>query len=291
MNAMLLVSVIFAVLLLLAASSVCWPIVRARTPARGLKAAICGGVALFILAAGGGLYLFLGSPGLALRTVSTPQDVPSLIAALSRRAREKNFDATGWTLLGRGYLSLGDPADAAAAFRRAVLVSPVREKPALLSAYGEALTSAASGTVTPDAEAAFRSALAGNPRDSAGRYYLGLADAARGKTADAIALWKSLLADSPPGAPWRAQLLDHIAALEGASGAAPDISAMVARLANRLQTSPNDPEGWQRLVRAYTVLGERDRARSALVTARHELRGNPEALAALDDEAKQLKLE
>lgn len=38
------------------------------------------------------------------------------------------------------------------------------------------------------------------------------------------------------------------------------IRSMVARLAERLQSEPNDLEGWMRLGRAYGVLGERDKA-------------------------------
>jgi cytochrome c-type biogenesis protein CcmH len=45
------------------------------------------------------------------------------------------------------------------------------------------------------------------------------------------------------------------------------IHAMVARLAARLQTTPNDVEGWQRLAHAYNVLGENDKARAAIAHA------------------------
>jgi cytochrome c-type biogenesis protein CcmH len=41
------------------------------------------------------------------------------------------------------------------------------------------------------------------------------------------------------------------------------IRTMVERLAERLKDEPDDMEGWQRLARAYEVLGERDKAREA----------------------------
>ncbi|HEY5047264.1 MAG TPA: hypothetical protein VII49_04495, partial [Rhizomicrobium sp.] len=163
-------------------------------------------------------------------------------------------------------------------------------RPQLLSAYGEALTVSTNGAVTPEAQAAFRAALAGNPRDFASRYYLGLADAARGDSAGAIGLWQSLLADAPPGAPWRGPLLDRIAALKAEGGGAPDIGAMVAGLAGRLKANPDDPQGWQRLVRAYAVLGEREKAQAALKEARAVLKSNGAALSALRVEAASLKL-
>ena len=46
------------------------------------------------------------------------------------------------------------------------------------------------------------------------------------------------------------------------------IRGMVDRLATRLKDNGNDVEGWLRLVRAYMVLGERDKAQAALVEAR-----------------------
>ena len=41
------------------------------------------------------------------------------------------------------------------------------------------------------------------------------------------------------------------------------IRAMVARLADKLKQDGSDLDGWQRLLRAYVVLGERDKAVAA----------------------------
>jgi cytochrome c-type biogenesis protein CcmH len=45
------------------------------------------------------------------------------------------------------------------------------------------------------------------------------------------------------------------------------IRGMVERLAERLKQQPDDLAGWQRLARAYGVLGERDKATEALARA------------------------
>jgi len=45
------------------------------------------------------------------------------------------------------------------------------------------------------------------------------------------------------------------------------IEGMVSQLAARLQTAPNDVEGWKRLMRSYTVLGDVDAARAAKARA------------------------
>jgi len=170
-------------------------------------------------------------------------------------------------------------------------VSPRAQRSELYSAYGEALTLAAGGAVPAEAERAFTQALKGDPKDFAARYYLGSAYASRRDTARALALWNSLLADAPPNAPWRAELVDRMAMLKAASGTAPDIGVMVASLAERLKREPNDPDGWQRLIRAYSVLGDSAKAKGALAQARSALRSNPQVQAGLSLEARQLKLE
>ncbi len=46
------------------------------------------------------------------------------------------------------------------------------------------------------------------------------------------------------------------------------IAGMVERLAARLKQSPDDVEGWKRLIRSYTVLGKTEEAKAALADAR-----------------------
>ena len=72
-------------------------------------------------------------------------------------------------------------------------------------------------------------------------------------------------------------------------GGAPDPRAMVARLADRLKTDPNDALGWVRLIRAYVVLGEMDKAREALASARAAFKDNKDALTAFSTIAKDIK--
>lgn len=56
------------------------------------------------------------------------------------------------------------------------------------------------------------------------------------------------------------------------------VGDMVARLAARLEETPQDIEGWLRLARAYKVLGRDDDARLAIVKARQAFAGDEEAL-------------
>ena len=56
------------------------------------------------------------------------------------------------------------------------------------------------------------------------------------------------------------------------------IRSMVAGLAERLKENPDDQDGWIRLIRSYTVLGDREAAARALGDARAAFAGDPETL-------------
>lgn len=277
-----------------AAGFVALPILRrGGEPLRG-RAVLATAATLLVLGIGGGLYLMLGSPGLALRSLTGAgeTDLRGLVAELVTRVRTDPQDLTAWTLLGRGYLTLGDPSDAASAFRRAIPLTPPAERATVYSAYGVALTMANSGAVPPEAEAAFQSALKTEPTNEAARFYLGFAYAGRRETDKALAIWQGLLDDAPANAPWRGMLTDRIATLRAqAGGGTPDVTTMVGRLAARLKSEPHDPDGWQRLIRAYAVLGETDKARSALADAHAALKGDTSALSAIEAEAASLNLQ
>jgi cytochrome c-type biogenesis protein CcmH len=69
------------------------------------------------------------------------------------------------------------------------------------------------------------------------------------------------------------------------------IEGMVARLAQRMAENGSDVDGWLRLIKAYSVLGERDKALSAAANARAALAGNSDSLRRIGELAKELGLE
>ena len=68
------------------------------------------------------------------------------------------------------------------------------------------------------------------------------------------------------------------------------VRGMVDRLATRLKQNGDDVEGWLRLVRAYMVMGERDKAASALTEARQAVANDNERLRQLNEGVKNLGL-
>ncbi|HWA89555.1 MAG TPA: hypothetical protein VG889_05930 [Rhizomicrobium sp.] len=269
---------IFLLAAIAAAAFVVRP-VFARTRARLLLSAA---LAVFVIGIGAGMYLAVGRPALALHDDGT--------AGLVRRLHESPNDLAGWKRLGESYLRAGADDQAAKAYLRAIQVARATGKPreAPYSDYGATLVGLSPG-VPAEAENAFRVALFVNPKDPVALYFMGFASAARGEAAQAIALWQALLDESPPNAPYRKGLTARIAMLKGQG--TPDIDAMVAGLAARLKTQPDDAEGWQKLVRSYAVLKDMPRAQAALADARAAMAKNPDALKALAAEAKELGLE
>jgi cytochrome c-type biogenesis protein CcmH len=256
---------------------------------------LIGAIALALLGVGGGTYWMLGQPYLAWRSAQGVQtrDVGGLIALLIRRVRQAPDDIQAWIYLGRGYMGAGDAGDAAKAYARAVAIANRTGHPeaGLDSIYGEALVSAGGGQVSDEAAQAFRAALKLDPKEPASRFFLGDTLAAHGDKVGALALWNGLLAEAPANSPLHQALVDRIAMLTAQSGGAPDPKAMVAMLAARLKENPNDAAGWQRLIRAYVVLGERAEAQDALSTARKTFASQHDVGDVLDEEAKQLKLD
>ncbi|HEX3501666.1 MAG TPA: c-type cytochrome biogenesis protein CcmI [Stellaceae bacterium] len=228
-----------------------------------------------------------------------PGDLASSVDALAARLKEAPNDARGWLLLARSQASLQRWQDSAASYQRAMTLT---DAPEASAGFGEMLVMAADGLVTPAARSAFTTALARDPGNAPARFYLALGDAQDGKASEAIAAWGKLADEAPPDAPWlplvrqrmaEAARAAGIALLPQAAGQAPPPSAggtpsaadieavqamspaerqamirgMVERLAARLDANPDDAEGWQRLARAYAVLGETEKAEEAAARA------------------------
>jgi cytochrome c-type biogenesis protein CcmH len=68
------------------------------------------------------------------------------------------------------------------------------------------------------------------------------------------------------------------------------IDRMVDGLAARLKKDGKDLDGWMRLVRAYSVLGRRREASTALDDARRSFAGDEKSLAQLQELAQSLGL-
>ena len=230
-------------------------------------------------------------------------DVEAAVAGVEKHLIAHPDDGKGWAVVAPVYMRLQRYDDAARAYSEALRL--LGEDPARRSAYGEALVAAAGGVVTDKAREAFGKALAGEPGQPQARFYLALADEQDGKGADAIRAYEALIADAAPDAPYLAAVKSRVAALKGepepaakdAPALAPGspqqqamIEGMVSRLADRLATNGGSLDEWARLIRAYSVLHQADKAKAALADARKALGPDVGAVASLDALARDLGL-
>lgn len=240
----------------------------------------------------------------------------------ARLMREPN-DPAGWRMLGWSYFETGDLMGSAAAYRRAAQIEP--ENAENWSSLGEALQTA-STDVSTEAAAAFERALKLDRTDPRARYFTAVQKDLQGHHDAAIVDWIALLRDTPPGAPWEADLRRTIlqvaeknkidvsgrmpavpqgtAATAAIPGPTPEqlaaassippaqqsemVKGMVDRLANRLKQNPKDADGWMRLMRARMVLGETEAARQAYQSGRTAFQQDSAAKAKLDSAAQEL---
>jgi cytochrome c-type biogenesis protein CcmH len=276
------------------------------------SAAITALVGLPIMAVA--FYLPLGSPQLgdfplAQRTHApdVTQPLDNLVAQVEQHLEKNPTDGRGWSVLAPVLARLGRYDDAVRAYHNSIIHSG--DSAARRADLGEALAAAAGGVVTSEAKDEFERALALNPDEAKARYFLGLAAEQDGRTAEATSIWGAMLAKAPPDAPWRPLVQAALARVGGITAPAqPDdavaaakdmnetdrgtmIRGMVERLASRLKQNGDDVDGWLRLVRAYVVMGDRDKARGALTDARQAVANDAERLRQLNEGLKILGLD
>jgi cytochrome c-type biogenesis protein CcmH len=260
-----------------------------------------------------GLYAMLGHPTWPDAPLTARQEAPSpnmsvaaAIAQIETHLLSHPDDGRGYEVLVPAYLGAGridDAVRAAALSLQKLGPTPERE-----AVYGETLVYAANGVVTEEARKLFARAAQGEPPPPLkALFFLGLAAAQDNDKPHALVYWRELLTLLPQDAPFRADLEARIAALDTkpppASGEAAAIAAlppaaraaaihaMIDRLAARLAQNGHDIDGWLRLVRAYKVVNEIDKARAALATARRDFNGEPKALTRIDALARELGLD
>jgi cytochrome c-type biogenesis protein CcmH len=291
----------------------------AMAPKSSLKwrraAAVLALAGLPLVAAG--VYMPLGSPRLqdfplAQRErgsgSSVAQSLENLVAQVEQHLEKNPSDGRGWNVLGPVLQRLGRFDDAARAYRNSLTYNG--ESAERRADLGEALSAAAGGVVTAEAKTEFERAHALNADDPKANYFLGLAAEQDGRKDDAANIWRGLLAKAPADAPWRTLVQSSLARV-GGGGTMPTLSnetiaaskdmaegdrnamvrGMVERLATRLKENGDDVEGWLRLVRAYLVMGDRDKAVGASTDARQAVANDATRLRQLNEGLRTLGLD
>jgi tetratricopeptide (TPR) repeat protein len=178
-------------------------------------------------------------------------DVDTMIERLAARLQSTPEDSKGWRMLGWSYFHTARYEEAATAYGRAVALDPNSTE--LKLDYEKAKAKAGEGDNAQPAPSLYAAAI--------------------GKGADEPSVAK----DSGSAAMPRHEL--------DAS-----IRSMVDGLADRLERSPRDVEGWARLMRSRVVLGEREIATTAFRKALEVFKDDSAATGKLTAAAIELGL-
>lgn len=281
-------------------------------------------VAVPLIALGG--YLQIGRPDLPAQPLQARidgavanQDMAAMVRQVEQHLEQKPNDARGWMVLAPAYKRIGRYNDAANAYRKALAISGPDAD--LMTDMGESLVLANNGLVSNEAQEVFEAVQKAAPKHMKARFYVALAHRQEGRTADAIAGWTAMLAESASDAPWRAAVEQQISSAGGQLPKAPALAggqmpkgpvlseeqiqqgqemsandrtamirSMVEGLDERLTEDGADVDAWLRLIRARMVLGEKDKATDALNRAAEALKDNQQAVARLEETRKALGL-
>ena len=129
---------------------------------------------------------------------------PPTLESLQERTRAEPANVGAWLALAQAQFDAGDYKGAVGTYEHGTQLAPQRAD--IWSALGEARTSATSDPMPQDALAAFRKAVAINPKEPRARYFLAVARDLAKDHQGAIDDWLALLRDTPPGAPWENDL-------------------------------------------------------------------------------------
>ncbi len=319
---------------------------RLASPAVAVRTAplLAWGLGLAVLAGAFGLYLQLGAPLYADLPLQVRIDAAEQFRAqrISQEAAEARLgvvqidpnadpkhvelldklrtaladrpdDVAGFVLLARNEAALGNFIPAHKAQARVLELKGDAAVAEDFASYAYLQIAAATGYVSPQAEAALSDALQRDPANRLARFYSGVMFAQVGRPDMTYRLWRPLLDDAAADDPFAPAVLEEIAGIAAEAGvrytppdaprgpsaadvaAASEMSAedrqglirgMVEGLSERLATDGGPPEDWARLIAALGVLGEKDRAAAIWDNAQQVFAATPAALAPIRDAAK-----
>ena len=182
---------------------------------------------LFVVGAAGGIYAWLGAPGMPDTPAGSPAAAPPADPAqpgkspsphtdfradaekLQKKLAADPTNAEEWDLYARTVSQLGDWPRALDAYHHAIDLG--LNGPEVYAGFGEMQVLAAGGIVLPAARDAFNTALKADPKSQAARYYLALADAQAGEARKAVDAWIALAASVPEDSSMRDEIARQVA--------------------------------------------------------------------------------
>jgi cytochrome c-type biogenesis protein CcmH len=259
------------------------------------------------------------------------QDLQTLIGRIERHLADNPQDGRGWEILAPVYLQIGRDEDAVRAWRSAIRMlgaTPERlgnyGEALVMAAQGvvgsearqafEAALAAAPGTPLPRFYLAMAAEQDGDWQDAATRWRQLVADAPadaswRPAAVQRLAAAERATVEQASGATTNDVAAAPVPMTEGVATQGPSaeevaaaaemteeergafIAAMVERLEARLAADGQNLDGWLRLARARSVMGDSAAAQQALASARQHFPDDARAAARIEETARELGLD
>lgn len=182
-----------------------------KIPRKGWEAI---GAALMLGIAGYALQGHPAQPGAPRQAApQTREGAAALVAARQQLARDGGANPNSWVTISDALARNGQYSDAAGVVLGAVEKDPNNADAWL--ALGNYLMGHTEGVLSPAALHAYRRAAQADPQHPGPAFFMGLALAQNGRLTEGRAMWADLLARAPKDAPWRADLAERLARLDG----------------------------------------------------------------------------
>ncbi len=271
------------------------------------------------------VYKSLGNPGLPaqpqaarLESATKSGDMDAMILQVQQYLRKNPKDLKGWQVLAPALKRAERYSQAGDAYAKIMQLG--KPTPAILTDYAESVMLGNQGLPNEQVRKALKAALAMDNNYTKARFYWAMALQRDGFGEQAIKQWQILRDQNLDNEELKISAQRQIDALK-AAGKVPEndaaksakipaldkdqrqnaaamtaeqrqamITSMVERLAGRLKENGDDLDGWQRLIRARMVLGQKEAATVALETARGNFKNNDKALASLEQLSRDLGL-
>ena len=193
----------------------------------------------------------------------------SLVEELKTALENRPNDLQGQKLLVKNSFQIGDFSTARKAQKKVLELLESEAKSSDYSKYAELCIIAASGYVSPEAEAAIETAISLNQKNSQANFYLSLLQLQKQKFSPAFETWVKLLQNEPSSSKWiniLVQQIENFSANLGAnliegqqltseySGITFDFLKVLTALEQRLNQYEEPIEAWASLITSYQNL-------------------------------------
>ncbi|MBL4615700.1 MAG: c-type cytochrome biogenesis protein CcmI, partial [Magnetovibrio sp.] len=233
-------------------------------------------------------------------SIDRKAEVQQMMVQIAKRLEENPKDIDAWMIQGQVYSMTNRYVEAVESYQQVVILTD--RHPGALASLVETMIMAEDSIVIQSASKILKEIKAKDPSEPRSYFYLALERQQRGDLSGAMSEYLALLKVSPSDAEWVGQVEESVQALAnemsisvpvvemlpptGPPAGANTVPAlteeqirgaqemskgdqqslirsMVQRLADRLKDEPDDLVGWQRLAKAYEVLGETQKAAEA----------------------------